>query len=96
VLHVTRSVRDAVLTFIAAAAIGLACAISSAAPAAASTAGEMTDGQDPRPKPLIALIQPMSLGLRVIDAIAGGIASVVELVATPDPIAIPAPAAEGS
>jgi len=82
----------AVLTLIAALAIGLGSSISSAAPVSASTAA-MTDVHPPPPIPLLPILNPISVGLHIIDAIAEGIADVVEFVATPRPIAIPAPRA---
>ncbi|HEX2284676.1 MAG TPA: hypothetical protein VHI10_07625 [Mycobacterium sp.] len=86
-----------VLTFVIAAAIGLASSMSAPAPASASTAAGLTDVHTPRPAPFLTSIHPLSVGLHVIDAIAAGIANAVELIATPAPIAIPAPdAAEGS
>jgi hypothetical protein len=88
-LQVTRSVRVAVMTFIVAAAIGLASIISPAGPALASTAAGVIDVHTPRPS--LPFIHPLTVGLRVIDAIAEGIANAVEAIATPEPIAIPAP-----
>ena len=40
---------------------------------------------------LTVMITPLTLGMHVIEAIAEGIANAVELIATPPPIAIPAP-----
>jgi hypothetical protein len=91
VLRTTRSIGVAVLTLIAALAIGLGSSISTATPVSASTASAMTDVHTRPPIPLLPIINPMSVGLHVIDAIAEGIADVVEMVATPPTIAIPAP-----
>jgi hypothetical protein len=63
-----------------------------AAPASATTtASAMMDAYTPPPSPLIAFITPLTVGMHVIDAIAEGIANAVEMIATPPPIAIPAP-----
>ena len=51
----------------------------------------MTDAYTPPPSPLTVMITPLTLGMHVIEAIAEGIANAVELIATPPPIAIPAP-----
>jgi len=91
VLRVTRSFGGAVVALIAALAIGLASSISSSAPASASTASAMTDAYTSPPSPLIAVITPLAVGIHVIEAIAEGIANAVELIATPPPVAIPAP-----
>jgi hypothetical protein len=37
------------------------------------------------------LVTPFAVGMHVIEAIAEGIANAVEMIATPDPIAITAP-----
>jgi hypothetical protein len=89
VLRVSRSFGGAVMTVIAAVAIGLS--FSTAAPASATTAAAMTDVYTPPPSPLIAMVTPLTIGMHVIDAIAEGLASAVEFIATPPPIAIPAP-----
>jgi hypothetical protein len=95
VLRVTRSPGGAVLALavalVAALAIGLASSISSPACASATTVSAMTDTYSSPPSPLAVLVTPFSIGMHVIDAIAEGIANVVELIATPAPIAIPAP-----
>ncbi len=91
VLRVTRSLGIAVMAVIAAVAIGLASSISAPAPASATTSSAMTDTYTRPPSPLVAFITPLTIGLHVIDAIAEGIANAVELIATPAPIAIPAP-----
>ena len=77
------------MALIAAVAFGLS--FSSAPPASATTASAMTDVYTPTPSPLIAMMTPLTIGMHVIDAIAEGIASAVEIIATPPPIAIPAP-----
>jgi hypothetical protein len=51
----------------------------------------MTQAYTPPPSPLTVMMTPLTVGVRVIEAIAGGIANVVEFIATPAPIAIPAP-----
>ena len=80
------------MAFVAAVAIGLASILSSAPPASATTTAlAMTDANTPPPTPLVVLITPLTVGMHVIDAIAEGIADVVEMIATPAPIAIPAP-----
>jgi hypothetical protein len=79
------------MAFVAAMAIGLASIVSSAAPASATTASAMTHSYTPPPSPLIVMITPLTVGVHVIEAIAEGIANVVEFIATPAPIAIPAP-----
>ena len=91
VLRVTRSLASAVMAIVAAAAIGLASSIYSPACASATTASAMTDTYTRPPSPVVAFITPLTIGLHVIDAIAEGIANAVELIATPPPIAIPAP-----
>jgi hypothetical protein len=91
VMRVTRSFGGAVMTFVAAMAIGLASTVSSAVPASATTPSAMTDAYTPPPSPLTVLVTPLTLGVRVIEAIAEGIANAVEFIATPAPIAIPAP-----
>jgi hypothetical protein len=88
VLRVTPSHRGAVMAFFAAATIGLASSIC--APAPASAVSPMTDAHT-QPSPLTVLVTPFAVGLHVIEAIAEGIANAVEMIATPDPIAIPAP-----
>lgn len=72
-------------------AIALASAISSAPPASATTAPAMTHEYTPPPSPLTVLMTPLTVGVHVIEAIAEGIANAVEFIATPEPIAIPAP-----
>ena len=91
VLRVTRSVGGAVTALIAALAIGLASSISSAAPAAATTPSAMTDAYTPPPTPLSVIMTPLTVGVHLIEALAEGIANAVEFIATPAPIAIPAP-----
>jgi hypothetical protein len=51
----------------------------------------MTQPYTPPPSPLTVMMTPLTVGLHVIEAIAGGIADAVEFIATPEPIAIPAP-----
>ena len=79
------------MALVAAVAIGLASSISAPAPASATTVSAMTDVYTPPPSPLTVLITPFTVGLHVIEAIAEGIANAVEMIATPAPIAIPAP-----
>ena len=76
---------------IAVLAIGLASSISSAGPASATTPSAMTDAYRPPPSPLAVLITPLTVGVHLIEALAQGIANAVEYIATPAPIAIPAP-----
>jgi len=45
----------------------------------------------PPPSPLTVLITPLTVGVHLIEALAQDIANVVEYIATPAPIAIPAP-----
>jgi hypothetical protein len=75
-----------VLALVAAVAIGL----TAPAPASATTIVAMTEVNTP-PAPLRVLVSPFTVGLHVIEAIAEGIANAVEMIATPAPIAIPAP-----
>jgi hypothetical protein len=89
VLRTTRSLRAAVLTLIAALAIALGSSISAAPPVSASTTTEVIDTRTPAP--LLPIFNPVVIGLHLIDALAEGIADVVEFVGTPAPIAIPAP-----
>jgi 4-hydroxybenzoate polyprenyltransferase len=78
------------MAFVAAVVIGLASSIS--APAAASAVSPMRDVSTP-PSPLVVFITPFTVGMHVIEALAEGIANAVEMIATPPPIAIPAPEA---
>jgi hypothetical protein len=87
VLCAIRSLGCAVLALVAAVAIGL----SSPAPASATTVAAMTDVNTRPPSPLTVLVTPFRVGLHVIEAISEGIANAVEMIATPAPIAIPAP-----
>lgn len=89
--HVTRSLGCAVMVSAAAVTLGLSSSFSAPAPASATTVSAMTDAYTPPPSPLTVMITPLTLGLHVIEAIAEGIANAVELIATPPPIAIPAP-----
>jgi hypothetical protein len=89
VSRVTQSLRGAVMAFVAAVTIGLASSISAAPPA--SAVSPMTDAHTAPPSPLLVLVTPFAVGMHVIEAIAEGIANAVEMIATPDPIAIPAP-----
>jgi hypothetical protein len=82
-----RSLGCAVLALVAAVAIGL----SAPAPASATTVAVITDVNTRPPSPLRVLVTPFTVGLHVIEAIAEGIANAVEMIATPAPIAIPAP-----
>ncbi len=90
-VRVIRSLGGAVMALIAALSIGLASTISAAAPASATTASAMTDAYTPPPSPLTVMLTPLTLGVHVVEAIAEGIANAVEFIATPAPIAIPAP-----
>jgi hypothetical protein len=89
VLCVARSVRGAVTALLVAVAIALGSSIS--APAPASAVSPMTDVSTPPPSPLAVFVTPFTFGMHVIEAIAEGIANAVEALATPAPIAIPAP-----
>jgi hypothetical protein len=80
-----------VISLIAAVALGLGSYICAAAPASATTASAMSDAYAPTPSPLTVMMTPLTVGVHVIEAIAEGIANVVEFVATPAPISIPAP-----
>jgi hypothetical protein len=84
VLRVTRSLGCAVMSFIAAVVIGL-----SAPPTASAT--NVTDAYAPPPSPLTVLTTPFTFGMKVIETIAEGLANAVEMIATPAPIAVPAP-----
>ena len=89
--HVTRFLGCAVMVSAAAVTLGLSSSFSAPAPASATTVSAMTDAYTPPPSPLTVMITPLTLGMHVIEAIAEGIANAVELIATPPPIAIPAP-----
>ena len=91
ILMCTRSLGCAVMASAAAVTLGLSSSFSAPAPASATTVSAMTDAYTPPPSPLTVMITPLTLGLHVIEAIAEGIANAVELIATPPPIAIPAP-----
>jgi len=90
-VRVIRSLGGAAMALIAALSIGLASTISAAAPASATTASAMTHAYTPPPSPLTVMMTPLTVGVHVIEAIAEGIANAVEFIATPAPIAIPAP-----
>lgn len=90
-VRVIRSLGGAVMALIAALSIGLASTISAAAPASATTASSITHAYTPPPSPLTVMMTPLTVGVHVIEAIAEGIANAVEFIATPAPIAIPAP-----
>jgi hypothetical protein len=90
-VRVKRSLGGAVMTLIAALSIGQASTILAAAPASATTALAMTHAYTPPPSPLTVMMTPLTIGVHVIEAIAEGIANAVEFIATPEPIAIPAP-----
>ena len=81
---VLRSAGCAVMAVVVAVVIGLS------APATAS-ATTVTNGYAPPPSPLSVLVTPFTMGMHVIEKIAEGIANAVELIATPDPISVPAP-----
>jgi hypothetical protein len=89
-MRVIRSLGCAVISLIAAVALGLGSCICAAAPASATTASAMTQAYTPPPSPLTVMMTPLTVGLHLIDAIAEGIADAVEFIATPEPIAIPA------
>jgi len=80
-----------VISLIAAVALGLGSFICAAAPASATTASAMTQVYTPPPSPLTVMMTPLTVGMHVIEVIAEGIADAVEYIATPAPIAIPAP-----
>jgi F0F1-type ATP synthase membrane subunit c/vacuolar-type H+-ATPase subunit K len=80
-----------VISLLAAAALALGSCICVAAPASATTASAMTQAYIPPPSPLTVMMTPLTVGMHVIEAIAEGIANAVEFIATPEPIAIPAP-----
>jgi hypothetical protein len=90
-MRVIRSLGCAVISLIAAVALGLGSCICAAAPASATTASAMTHAYRPPPSPLTVMMTPLTIGVHVIEAIAEGIANAVEFIATPAPIAIPAP-----
>jgi hypothetical protein len=89
VSRVSRSLGGAVMALVAALTIGLASSIS--APVPASAVSPTTDVSPRPPSPLTVFVTPVAVGIHVIDAIAEGIATAVEMIATPAPIAIPAP-----
>jgi hypothetical protein len=91
VVRVTRSLGCAVMALVAALTVGLASSVSAPAPASATTVSAMTDAYTSPPSPLTVFISPLTVGMHVIEAIAEGIANAVEMIATPPPIAIPAP-----
>ena len=91
VLRSLRSVGFAVMALVVAAVIGLGSSIAGPTPASANTASAITDAYRPPPSPLSMISSPLRLGIHVIEAIAQGIADAVEMIATPPPIAIPAP-----
>lgn len=90
VLRVLRSLGVAVASVIAAVAIGLASSVASC-PQVSATTPAMTEAYKPPPMPLISIINPVAIGVHLIEAVAEGIANVVELVGTRPAIAIPAP-----
>jgi hypothetical protein len=71
--------------------LGLGSSVSAPAPASATTALAMTDAYTHPPSPLAAIMTPLAVGMHLIEAVAGGLADAVEMLATPAPIAIPAP-----
>ncbi|MGX9788128.1 hypothetical protein [Mycobacterium sp. MMS18-G62] len=87
-LRFLRSLGVAVASMIAAVAVGLASSVAGCPQASASTA--VSDTQ-PSPLPLISFFNPVAVGIHVVEAIAEGIANVVEMVGTPPPVTIPAP-----
>jgi len=84
VLRVMRSFGCAVMSLVAAVVIGL-----SAPPTASAT--NVTDAYPQPPSPLTVLTTPFTFGMHVIETIAEGLANAVEMIATPAPIAVPAP-----
>lgn len=90
-LRAIRSLGFAVVAIVAAAVIALGSSIAAPAPASANTLSAMTDSYVPPPSPLSVISSPLRFGIHVIEAIAQGIANAVEMIATPPPIAIPAP-----
>jgi hypothetical protein len=84
VLRLIRSLGCAVTSLLAAVVIGL-----SAPPVASAT--NVTDAYAPPPSPLTVLTTPFTFGMHVIETIAEGLADAVEMIATPAPIAVPAP-----
>ena len=90
-VRVIRSLGGVAMALIAALSIGLVSTILAAAPASATTAAAMTHAYTPPPSPLTVMLTPLTVGVHVIEAIAEGIANAVEFIATPAPIAIPAP-----
>ncbi|GAC1644898.1 MAG: hypothetical protein NVS4B6_18130 [Mycobacterium sp.] len=92
--HVLRAIRSlgfAVVACVAAAVIGFGASMAAPVPASANTVSAMTDTNAPPPSPLSVISTPLRFGIHVIEAIAQGIANAVEMIATPPPIAIPAP-----
>ena len=79
------------MALVAALTIGLASSVSAPAPASATTVSAMTEAYTHPPSPLSVIVTPFTVGMHVIEAIAEGIANAVEMIATPAPIAIPAP-----
>jgi hypothetical protein len=80
------------MAFVAAMAIGLASSVAAPAPASATTTNSaMGQTNGPPPSPLTVFITPLTVGMHLVEAIAEGIANAVEVIATPAPIAIPAP-----
>lgn len=90
-LQIWRSFGCVVTSFVVALAVGLASLVTSAPPASATTVTAMTQAYNPPPSPLTVLVTPLTVGMHVIEAIAEGIADAVEKIATPPPVAIPAP-----
>ena len=88
--RVIRSVGCVMTAFVAALTIGSASCVAAPAPASA-TVSAMTDVYTQPPSPLTVMTTPFIVGLHVIEVIAEGIADAVEMIATPPPIAIPAP-----
>jgi 4-hydroxybenzoate polyprenyltransferase len=90
-VRVIRSLGCAVISLVAAVVLGLGSCICAAAPASATTASAMTQAYNPPPSPLTVMMTPLTVGMHVIEAIAERIADAVEFIATPAPIAVPAP-----
>jgi F0F1-type ATP synthase membrane subunit c/vacuolar-type H+-ATPase subunit K len=91
VARVTRSVGSAVMALAAALTLCLGSSVSASAPASATTVAAMTDAYTQPPSPLAAIMTPLAVGMHLIEAVAAGLADAVEMLATPAPIAIPAP-----
>lgn len=90
VLRALRSLGVAAVSVVAALVIGLASSVASC-PEVSATTPSISEAYKPPPVPLISILNPITVGVHLIEAVAEGIANVVEFVGTPAPIAIPAP-----